>query len=804
MMSTSTKTVNKCFHCGDICRSNFVKFEDKQFCCDGCLTVHQILSSNGLENYYDLEQYPGVRKKRSTARFEFLDEEAIASKLYEFEDEKHGKFTFTLPDIHCSSCVWLLENLNKLNPGVKHSRVNFFKKEATVVFEKDKISFRKVAELLDEIGYTPSLTLNSLESDKPITNQKALIKRLAVAGFCFGNVMLFSFPEYFGLNPVNDLYFIKIFGGFNLLFGTLALLYSGFYYLESAFKSLRKKVLHINVPLALGMLTLFLRTAYEILAGIGPGYADSLTGLIFFLLIGKWFQDKTYGSLSFERDYKSYFPVAVRVMTDDGVVSKSLSDLQKGDRLQIRNEEIIPVDGILLNGSAAVDYSFVTGESVPVNKQLGELLYAGGKQLGSQIELEATKEVSQSQLTKIWNELGQDTGSTQTQAFSDRIAKYFTITLIGIALLTLGFWLLVNPSTAIFAFTSVLIVACPCALALSSPFALGNAMRLLGRKEYYLKNSAVVEELSHIDHLVFDKTGTITVNDGYALHYKGQKLSHSELEDIRGVVSHSKHPYSEAIYTELKDHNSSTVEHFKEIAGKGLESFVNEKYYRLGSEAWIKKPDHDEAAVWVEINGEVKGRFVVNNRFREELGPVLKELDRKKYKISVLSGDQATEKKNLDNIYPNFFYQLFKQTPEDKLNRVKELQEGGDNVMMLGDGLNDAGALLQSDVGLVITSDSNNFTPAAKAIVDENVFGLLPNVLTYSKTVMKLIKFSFVLSLIYNIAGLFFAIQGLLSPVIAAILMPLSSITVVAFNTVATRWAANKHLNTPLSVDQNK
>lgn len=793
-MSTSTKTDQLCFHCGDICRSSDIQHDNKVFCCDGCLTVHQILSSNGLDNYYQLENFPGIKRNRRKTQFDFLDEPSIASKLYEFEDEQHGKYTFSLPEIHCSSCVWLLENLNRLNEGVKYSRVNFFKKEATVVFQKELISFRELAELLDEIGYTPSLTLQDTHGKKAVTNQKQLIKRLAVAGFCFGNVMLFSFPEYFGLNPVRDLYFVRIFGGFNLLFGTFALVYSGEYYLRSAIKSLRKKVLHINVPLALGMITLFLRTAYEILWSVGPGYADSLTGLIFFLLVGKWFQDKTYGNLSFERDYKSYFPIAVRVLTENGTESRALSEVEKGDRLMVRNDEIIPVDGILLNGNAAIDYSFVTGESVPVNKDLGELVYAGGKQLGAQIEIEATKDVEQSQLTKIWNEVGADDQQTRTQAFSDRIAKYFTIILIGIAVSTLAYWWIVDPSKAIFAFTSVLIVACPCALALSSPFALGNAMRLLGRKKYYLKNAAVVEELSHINHIVFDKTGTITDSTGFEVSYDGDKLTHADLEDIKGLVSHSNHPYSEAIYHELAEQSSSHVDYFKEHPGKGVEGYVKERFIRLGSASWLQAPKNSHAAVWVEINGEILGRFGIGNKFRSDLGEVLEELDQRNLKLSILSGDAPSEKSRLERIFPGFLKKLFKQSPQDKLDHIKDFQAQGDEVMMVGDGLNDAGALLQSNLGMVVTADSNNFTPAAKAIVDQKALSILPNVVDYSRRVMTLIKVSFVLSLVYNLAGLFFAVQGLLSPVIAAILMPLSSITVVAFNSLATRLAAQNIL----------
>src|SRR5690606_38643609 len=321
--------------------------------------------------------------------------------------------------------------------------------------------------LLTRIGYEPKITLQDVVKAGKKLDQHRLVAKIAVAGFCFGNSMMLSFPEYFGMASF-EVKYAFFFGWMNLAFCLPVLLYSARGYFRSAWQSLRQRQLNLDVPLALGIAVLFIRTAWEVLSGTGRGFADTLCGLVFFILVGRWVQTRTYHHISFERDYRSYFPVAVTRITDQCEQPVPIAKLKVGDRILIRNNEIIPADAILLRGQAALDFSFVTGESDPVRKVLGEVIYAGGRQTAEAIELEVIKPVSQSYLTQLWNNSDQ-VQDKEFRTFSNMVSQYFTPVLIAIAVAAAAFWLYQGDNGKAWgAFTAVLIIACPCALALSS------------------------------------------------------------------------------------------------------------------------------------------------------------------------------------------------------------------------------------------------------------------------------------------------------------------------------------------------
>ena len=281
----------------------------------------------------------------------------------------------------------------------------------------------------------------------------------------------------------------------------------------------------MDIPIALGIISIFLVSSWEIFSVTGAGYFDSLGGLIFFLLLGKTFQQKTFDHLSFERDYKSYFPIAVTRKNKDQEENIAFNKIEVGDRLIIHNEEIIPADSLLLNSHTHVDYSFVTGESTPIKKVAGEIIYAGGKQKGGVIEVEVTKKPSQRYLTQLWNKHQDQHTSNSLDLLSNKVSKYFTIVVLGIAFLAAAYWLPAGMEKSLHVFTSVLIIACPCALALSIPFTMGNATRILGNNKFYVKNLSVIEDITTIDYIIFDKTGTLTEVNKSKIEFKKSLLT---------------------------------------------------------------------------------------------------------------------------------------------------------------------------------------------------------------------------------------------------------------------------------------
>jgi P-type Cu+ transporter len=786
-----------CYHCGTNCDIDTIKFDDKSFCCNGCKTVYEILNHNELTCYYDLQISPGTIPKEIKGKYNYLDNSDISSKLIEFDDGDTCVVNFFVPSINCSSCIWILENLNKLNKGVTTSLVNFPNKEVRITYKKSQISIRELVELIASIGYEPYISLDDTENSKRKIDRK-LIYQVAIAGFAFGNIMMLSFPEYFQMDEYWLNQFKPFFRGLMFTLSLPAVFYSAKDYFISAYKGLKHNLLNIDVPISLGILVLFVRSTYDILSQTGQGYFDSLTGLIFFLLLGKVFQQKTYSFLSFERDYKSYFPIAVTKINSDKTKDNiAVHQIKKRDRLLIRNEEIIPVDGILLNGNALIDYSFVTGESLPVTKHSGDKIFAGGKQTNGAIEMEVLQTVTQSYLTQLWsNDVFQKSHTKNIESLTDSISKHFTIIILSIAILAGIYWFFTDKNMAFEVVSAILIIACPCALALSAPFALGNMIRIFGKEKFYLKNTNVIEAISKINILVFDKTGTITTNNNTDIQYIGKKMTETELIMVKSVLRASNHPLSRIIYDSLEIGETHYVQDFKEVLGKGISGEIDNIKIHIGSASFVSSDDdqQDQTIIYIKLNDTIKGKYLFRNSYRKGLHDVFKTL-LKNYQISILSGDNEGEKENLLNILTKESLILFNQKPKNKLKFIKTLQQKNKNVMMLGDGLNDAGALAQSNVGIAISESINVFSPACDGILDADNFNKLPVFIDLSNKTITIIKISFIISFLYNIIGMFFAVTGNLSPIVAAILMPISSISVVLFATISTNFIAKKFLH---------
>lgn len=771
----------QCYHCGETCTSGKIHLEEKVFCCEGCKMVYQIINQNGLCDYYSLNDKPGINQRIAARKdkFAFLDDDAIGARLVSFRDEKQTHVTFYLPQMHCSSCLYLLENLFRLDEGIISSKVNFTRKEVDIIFLNKQTSLRKAAELLTAIGYEPYISLNDLNETRPAID-KSMIYQLGVAGFCFGNIMLMSFPEYLGVDA-SEAAIRGVFRWMNFGLAIPVLLFSALPFYISSWKSLKHKFLNIDAPIALAIIVTFIRSAYEVLSGTGGGYFDSMTGIVFFMLAGRILQDKTYRQLSFERDYTSYFPVAVSVLRENKETPVTLPEIKTGDTLLIHHEELIPADGILTRGQAFIDYSFVTGESIPVLKEMGEIVYAGGKQTSGNIEILVVKEVAQSYLTKLWN---RDEFKKQEQAksvsFVHLLSRYFTYIVFTIAAITAVYWSVNDVQKIWPAVTAIFIIACPCALLLSNTFTNGNILTILGRNRLYLRSAQVIEDIANADHIVFDKTGTLTSTQEQDIVYEGDRLSRYNMQKIATLAACSGHPLSKALARHLGAETELHVLGFKESTGLGIEGFVEDDCLKIGSEEFVtgQRSKETGTVVYISIEAKVQGRFRFTNHYRESMDELIRDL-KKDYPMSVISGDNDAEKKNLEKILGAKTTLLFNQKPEDKLDYIRYLQQRGKKVMMIGDGLNDAGALKQSNVGIAVAEQTNNFTPASDAIIEARKLSKLAKFIRLCRANKNIVMASFVLSIVYNIIGLFFAVQGDLDPLIAAILMPSSSLSIL-------------------------
>lgn len=778
--ATSPETQH-CHLCQQPCDSDVLQdTQGNQFCCVGCQTVYSI-----LENDPELQ----FKEIGNSSRFQYLDLPEIAEQLLVFQSGQFARVRFHLPNIHCSSCVYLLEQLPQYYPNIVQSRINFPKKEADILFKKE-LPLSQLVQLLCVLGYEPSINLGV---DHKKTKKKSSIgKKIAVAGFCFGNTMLLSLPEYLDTNFLLDAQFQWLFRVLNLILTLPVLFYSAQDYFKSAWGGLSKGHFTIDVPIVLGILTLFARTLYEVSTGIGAGYSDSLTGLVFLLLIGKWYQQKTYEALSFDRDFKSYFPIAVSKLVDGKEAPTHVKDLNSGDLVSLHHQELVPCDAFLETDQANMDYSFVSGESEPVLVRKGELLYAGGRNLGSRIELKVEKPVDMSYLTSLWNHEDLKSEDAFFQNLTDRISRYFTFVVLALALGSGTYWYLADQEMVWKVVASVLIVACPCALALALPFAYGHALRVLGYHGIYLKNANVVEKLSRITTLIFDKTGTLTYQTAKQVDFIGD-LSPFELELVDALIRQSAHPLSRMIHESLKSPADHPVSNFEEVIGKGLKGEVLGKSIRVGAASFLgadHTDDVNQARVYVSVQGVVRGYFRIDHNYRSGLSKVLETLH-KAYRLLLLSGDRPTNGEVLTSNFDELHFQL---KPVEKLDFVRKEAHSGNKVAMVGDGLNDAGALRKSEVGIAVADDVHQFSPACDAILDSKQFEKLPKFFRFAGKIQGVVKVAFICSFLYNIVGLSFAISGHLSPLVSAILMPVSSISVVGLVVLMVNHAEGKTL----------
>lgn len=788
-----------CFHCGDDCNKNdLLAFNNKFFCCNGCKSIYLILSKTDLCDYYSFIDATGVKldNENKPQQFSYLDNPEIAAKFIIFSNQQQTAVTFYLPQIHCSSCLWLLENLRKLSSQIFFSTVNFPTKEVTIYFNHHQASIRSIAELLASVGYEPHITLSngSYEAKEKGSVQRTELIKIGIAGFCFANIMMLSFPEYLGLDSfLSDGLSVNVFRILNLLLSLPVLLYCGSSFFINSWYGIKSKILNIDTPIALALCVTFCRSAYEIISASGGGYLDSMTGIIFFMLVGRAFQAKVFTNIQFNRDYRDYFPMAVCKLDEKQNESFVLvNEIKVDDCIRIKNNEVIPIDGLLLKGNALIDYSFLSGENEATSISIGKLVYAGGKQNSGMIDLLVVKPFSQSNFTKLWNNDAFKKDEKKWHSFTSIISNYFAISVIIIALISFVYWMNIRPLNAWNSLTAVLIVACPCSLLLTTSFTQGFILTIFAKHGLFLKNGNILQVIPFINHIVFDKTGTLTYSNKSSVKYIGQQIAEDDLLVFASMFAQSLHPLSKSI-TQFIATPVNILSNIKEVPGAGIETWENDNYYKVGSSQFLglNLIDINGAEVWIAINNKVYGKFEVENQLRENVDQLIHELP---YAVSVLSGDNATSQSYLSKQFNRKIDYQFNQNPENKLNYIAQLQKNKKLVMMIGDGLNDAGALQKSNIGIAVVDNTIQFSPASDAIMLASKLSYLNKFIGAANLSKQLIVITFIASLMYNIVGLYYSITAQLAPIIAAILMPLSTISIVVITLIGTIYIEKKYL----------
>lgn len=778
-----------CHHCGKSNNNAGITFDNLYFCCQGCKAVYRLIHKNELGDFYDLYPNKGNIPSRAS-NYAFLDDKIFCQKLEEFRAEDQVQISLSVPGIHCSACIWILENLPRIKSGIVRAEVQFSNRILSLFFDESKIDLKRICLILDQLGYPPDFSLSSQKNPQSHKKNRELWIKIGLSGFAFGNTMFLSLATYF---ETDETWLVELRPWFDMLMFVMSLpvvFYAAKDYFIQSLKSIQNKFWSLDIPIAIGISVLFLKSIHNAFVLHTLPYFDSLAGLVFFLLIGKYMQKRVYQSFSFERDYRSFFPMAVSIISS-GNKEKSIpiNEIQKADHIILKPGEIIPVDGEVLNRSAILDYSFVTGESREVISKKGDKVFAGAKVLKRNTRVKAEKTLDQSYLVRLWNQKDKGGESPKnTPSLADRLSRIFTPVILAVSLIAGGVWMLVDSSRVVEVVAAVLIVACPCALALSGPFVLGNMLRYMGRIGCYIKNTGALLRIVSTNHWVFDKTGTLTQTGGQeSIFFRGKKpLSESEKQAIRSLVYSSNHPLSRAIFNHLRGIKWSREVETKQLTGKGLEAQINGHLYRLGSAELVKgcrEKDGFGSSVHLSVDENYRGHFEIRHRFRKNIAQLFQNMGNRN--VSILSGDHPYEASFLEKITPQNSDLRFHQSPFEKIEHIKKLRKKN-KVLMFGDGLNDAGALKESDSGIAISNESHLFTPACDAILTGKRLTQFPIIFHALEKSIRLVRFSFVFSLVYNTIGISIACLGYLTPIIAAVLMPLSSISVVLFASLST------------------
>jgi Cu+-exporting ATPase len=785
-----------CRHCGETCVGEVVHGADGPFCCSGCAAVFAVIKEHDLDSFYACELPPGVTQKsaspQATERFAALDDPTIAARLLDYADGNRARVTLTIPGIHCGACVWLLEQLWRLDAGVASSEVDLGRRSIRVEFDPAVTSLRGIAELLARVGYEPSLVNETAPQDRSATRR--LYQQLGVAGFAFGNIMLFSIPRYANGAAI-DGGLQRVFDVLNVTFAIPVLLFSAADYFRSAWQSLRTRTMTLDVPVALGLLVLFGRSIVDIAIGGGEGFLDSFSGLVFFLLIGRLLQQKVFEQISFERTFRSFLPLSVRVERQGTIALEPIERLCVGDSLIVRHHEVLPADAELLDESGAVDYAFITGEQAPVVVRRGDTIRAGGRAAAGAMRLRVIADVSHTRLASLWdNPVFARQRTSWLENLGATFGAWFTLAALLLAAMgALAWWPDVRASLSVA--TAVLIVACPCALTLAAPITLGTAMAELGQRGLYLKRPSVALDLSRIDTVVFDKTGTLTATDR-AEAVEADGLSPQSWLRAQRLAAVSSHPASRVLADLRFPYCGPTVVPLppisvREVAGHGVRGIVDGHVVAIGTPAFVaaetgssRVPADDRIHVAV---GTERGSYRMRAPLRPGVEDAIRDLG-DDYGLWLLSGDHGGDASRWASLF--HLCTLFRQSPEQKLEAVKRAERLGQHVLMIGDGLNDAGAFAAASAGIAVSDDTMCLAPACDAVIAGHRLPLLPAFLRYARSARHVVVLSFVVSVLYNAVGLTLALSGALTPLAAAILMPVSSLTVIGISAGAMRWLA--------------
>lgn len=800
-----------CYHCGQgIQKGSLVlksiQGQEQSFCCHGCAGVCEAIHEAGLESFYrrtpegELLSPPPPPTKDT----EFFDYDEVQSQFVDNLAQQR-EITLISEAIHCAACIWLIEHtLAKLN-GVQMAKVNFTNKQIKLRWDNDVIPLSAIIRELNRVGYdaVPYDASNSEEAFRKANRD--LLYRLGFAGFAMMNVMWFSVALYAGANQ--DESFRHYFHWVEFVIATVTLLYSGKPFLTGAWTSLKARSVGMDVSISLGILTTYFYSFWVTVDPQHSGhvYYDTMIDFMFLLLIGRYLEAISKNkAIDSTRRLMNLQPKVARLKTETGMQIVPVRKLKAGDVVLVKPGDQMPVDGVILEGSGSVNESMLSGESREVLKQAGSHVSAGTMNLDGALSIRVESILQDTILGRIVHMVEDAQGSkAPIQCTAERIMPWFVSVVIALATLSFVYWVVnADFETAMIAFTAVLIITCPCAFGLATPMATAVASGVSAQNGILIKNGAVLEILNSIDHFVFDKTGTLTKGQMRLIDYQcRESLDESTLlADLVRVEFHSEHSLGRAIVESLQARDprlkglDMRVDFFQAQGGKGVSSSIEGRAYHIGTGAWLQalgielpkafsalereRAELGQTSVWVAQNKQVVAILFLEDELRDDAVELIQRLKARGKKVTLLSGDRKIVAETVANRLGGMVVQA-EVLPEEKFEVIQTLQKTGESVAMVGDGINDAPAMARANVSIALGSGTDVSMDCADIVLLNNELLSVDTAVDLSSRTLKTIKQNIASSIVYNITLVPLAMAAMLTPLIAAITMPLSSLVVI-------------------------
>lgn len=758
----------------------------------------------GLDRFYRLREtgdYESTPARTTDHRYAEFDDPAFVERYQQqLESPDQRAVELYLEGIHCAACVWLVEKLPQVVPGVVEARLDLRKSLVRIRWNDEEVRLSRIAQTLDSLGYPPHPARDARSRALRRQEDHRFLIRLGVAGACAGNVMTLAFALYGGVFTGIEAQYSNLFRWTSMGFGVVSLAWPGSLFFRGAWAALRTRTAHLDLPITLALLVGGLAGTINAIRGAGEIYFDSLTMLVFLLLLGRWIQrrQQRWSADAVELLF-SLVPTSARRVEDGQVRHVPIEAVAPGDVLEVRAGDSVPSDGTVIDGRSTVDQSLLTGESQPVPVAEQGVLHAGTINLAARLLLRVDSVGSETRVGKLM-ELVEECSRRRAPIvqFADRVAGWFVLVVLGLAMATFAIWLWLDPPRAVDHAVALLIVTCPCALGLATPLAVTVALGRAARRRILIKGGEVLELLAGRGRMVLDKTGTLTIGRSSLVAWHGDRSARSY---VAALERHSSHPIAQALTAGIapemdRDLETYEVTGVKQRLGAGMTGRVDDRRVTVGTASYLQSfgvsidGEFDrvrtEAAkagtphVLVAIDGRCAAVAVFDDCLRDDAAQSVADLQRHGWRVSILSGDhrdvvwQVGERLGLsrEDVHGD-------ATPEEKVAYVEAASEQ-QRVVMVGDGVNDAAALSAATVGIAVHGGAEASLAAADVYLNRPGLSAIAELLGAARATLRTIHRSLAISLAYNSIAASLAMAGLIGPLVAAILMPISSFTVLA------------------------